>query len=334
MRLGVRERWRLLGATVLGGLLAAAVLVAVAIAAAFSQPAPTATATPTWQLQHYTATGYDRSFKMDLVDELPEPPQLVIMGGSRCTRFEPSFATGLTGLPAMNVALSNFRPEDAWAILGHLYARSPDTRVRVVWGVTANSFTDMKFAPGLVHDERLSRAFPAERIAQQTELLGTVGARDLLLKNRFSARGLLLWNVYDARRVNGLTLSASLDRWTAHYARGARWASREGTRARSYFEQTVALLNQHGVAPLIVLMPYQPRALAALQRTAWRQRQEEIEAYLKGLQLTYDFRLLDYTEVSSFEGRPGSFYDGAHITVANARILMQHAVRAAPECFE
>ena len=309
-------------------------MAAAALVAALSRPAPATTATPTWQLRHYTVIGYDRSFKMDLVDELPEPPQLVIMGGSRSTRFEPSFATGLTGLPAMNIALSNFRPEDAWGILSHLYARSPDTQVRVFWGVTANAFTDITFAPGLVYDERLSQAFPAELISQQAELLGDVPVGDLLLKNRFSARGLLRWSTYDARRANGLTLGTSLDRWIARYVTRARWAPREMTRARSYFEQTLALLNQRGVSPLIVLMPYHPRALAALQRTAWRQRQEECKAYLKGLQLTYDFRLLNYTRVSSFEGRTGAFYDGAHITVPNARILMQHAVGDAPECFE
>ncbi len=315
----------------LPGLLA---FVAVAIAITFCLATPAAATTPTWQLHHYREIGYDRSFKTDLVDELPEPPQLVVMGGSRCTRFEASFVTRLTGLSAMNLALSNFRPEDAWALLGHLYIRSPDTQVRVFWGITANALTDIAFAPGLVKDQRLSQAFPDDLIASQAALLGTVPIRDLLLKNRFSARGLLRWNVYDAQRANGLTLDESLDRWIAHYASGKRWTRQQTTRAKSYFEQTLALLNQHGVSPCIVLMPYHPRALAAMAHTAWRQRQDECKAYLEGLQLKYDLRLLNYTSVSSFGGRSRYFYDGAHITVENARILMAHAVRAAPECFK
>ena len=55
---------------------------------------------------------------------------------------------------------------------------------------------------------------------------------------------------------------------------------------------------------------------------------------LEGLQLKYDLRLLNDTSVSSFGGRSRYFYDGARITVENARILMAHAVRAAPECFK
>lgn len=347
-----RQHRRALIAAVAIGLAALAAVLAVTLAATpgehstasattgpapISSPAPSASpssATPTWQLRRYSAIGYDRSFKMDLVDELPEPPQLVVLGGSRCTRFAPAFATKLTGLPGMNLALSNLRPEDAWAMLNSRYTRAPQAKVRVFWGVTANSLTDIPFAPGLVYDDRLSRSFPEDLLAEQKELLGDVPIRDLLRKMRFTARGMLRWNTYDARRAAGLTLDRSLDLWIARYATGVRWAARPSARAKSYFEQTLALLDRNGVKPCIVLMPYHPRALEALKRTPWRRRQDEFKAYLRELQGSYDFRVLNYTSVTSFGGRTRYFYDGAHVTVENARILMARAVRAAPECFE
>ena len=36
------------------------------------------------------AARYDRSYKVDLLERLPSPPELVIFGGSRAQRFEPS----------------------------------------------------------------------------------------------------------------------------------------------------------------------------------------------------------------------------------------------------
>ena len=38
---------------------------------------------------------YDRSYKVDLLERLPSPPELVIFGGSRAQRFEPSVAEHL-----------------------------------------------------------------------------------------------------------------------------------------------------------------------------------------------------------------------------------------------
>ena len=48
---------------------------------------------------------------------------------------------------------------------------------------------------------------------------------------------------------------------------------------------------------------------------------------------TYRFQLLDYTEIASFHGDPGAFYDGAHVKAANARRILRRAVRDAPEAF-
>ncbi len=54
-------------------------------------PSPSSPSTPTWRLASYRRAGFDKSFKADLIDELPTPPELVVFGGSRATRFEPSY---------------------------------------------------------------------------------------------------------------------------------------------------------------------------------------------------------------------------------------------------
>ena len=290
-------------------------------------------AIPTWKLRHYIKVGGERSFKLDLVDELPQPPQLVIFGGSRMQRFEPNLALDLTGLPAMNFALSNFRTEDAWAISNYLLTRSPDTRLRCVWGLQVGMFGDATFAPGLVYDQRLSPWFTPELLAEQAKLLGEVHPADLLVTNRYAGRGYLRSSNYDVRRAAGETLSASLVKWIARYVTARSAVTHVQSRSRSYFEATLGLLNQHGVTPCIVIMPYHPRALDALTNAGWRPRLTALKAYLQGLRATYHFDLLNYDTVAAFEGHTGYFYDGAHPTVENSRILLRHAVKAAPESF-
>jgi hypothetical protein len=43
--------------------------------------------------------------------------------------------------------------------------------------------------------------------------------------------------------------------------------------------------------------------------------------------------VLDYTDISSFGGQPQWFYDGAHLTRENASLVLQQAVKEAPDCF-
>jgi hypothetical protein len=318
-------------------LAAALATLAAVLAVLATHPALAAAAdTPTWQLDHYTKVGYVRSFKLDLIRELPEPPQLVTFGGSRTTRFEPSLLRRLTGLPAFNCAVSNCEPEDVWAFTNHLFARSPDTKVRCLWGLQVRGIIDVTFGQGLVYDQRLSRWFPPELIAEQKERIGTPVIKDLLNLNVFTARGMLRWCLYDRQRERGLTLSESLDKWIPlHVAKEQSGAVTPQERARAYFEATLSLYNEHGVTPCIVIMPFHPRALRALQAIPeWQARFAELKSYLQGLQATYSLHVLNYTLISKFGGRSSWFYDGAHITVENARLLLRQAVADAPECFQ
>ena len=97
---------------------------------------------------------------VDLVERLPEPPQLVIFGGSRAQRFEPSVAEKLTGLPAFNFAVQNSRPEDAYAMARYLFWREPGVKLRCLWALQATSLSDSPLHPGLLAEPRLSQFLP------------------------------------------------------------------------------------------------------------------------------------------------------------------------------
>jgi hypothetical protein len=278
--------------------------------------------------------GYDRTYKTDLVERLGESPELIVLGGSRAQRFEPSLLRRLTGLSAFNYALQNCRPEDAYAVTRRLYVRTPDVRVRCIYAIQCTTFSNVAMHPGLLYDPRLAAAFPRALVARQKAALGTVHAHSLLSCNTFSARGCLLWNTYDEREQEGHTLGESLRSYLSSLLpRAASTAPVEQSRARHYFCKLLALQNAHGVTPLLVLMPYQPEALRAFREVGWQTKLERLKAYLARLHHGYDFRVLDCTEIATFGGSADAFYDGAHVKTENARRILRYAVRAAPACF-
>jgi hypothetical protein len=289
-----------------------------------------------WTLRSYRAVGFDKTFKADLIDELPAAPELVVFGGSRAMRYEPSVLTAATGLSSFNCATQCFRPEDAWAFSSYLYERAPKTHLRCVIALQTRTFRDDQLRAGLLYDERLARAFPTDLVARQKATLGTPERKQVLGENRYTARGYLVRNRYDIGRERpGYTFTRQMDVSIRRLRPNHRWSGREpSARSRAYFEKTVRLYNEHGVTPLVVLMPIQPRALRAFRQAGYQKHLDVLTAYLAAAQTRCRFRVLDFTEIGAFGGSATEFYDAVHPTSVNTRRIIARAVRLAPECFE
>jgi hypothetical protein len=93
------------------------------------------------------------------------------------------------------------------------------------------------------------------------------------------------------------------------------------------------LYNDHGVTPLIVVMPYQPRVLRVFRDAGFQRHLDRLAAYLRSAGTRCRFRVLDLTDIRTFGGSATEFYDGAHVTRENAHRITRYAVRTAPECF-
>ena len=302
--------------------------------AALAAAADPALATPTYQLTEYRSVGQDRSFRCDLIEDLSGPPGLVVFGGSRATRFRPADFRLYAGLSAVNCATQNFRPEDAWAISNFMFSRAPKVKLRCFMAVQATTFSDAPLAPGLLYDPRLSQWFPASLVAQQRALAGPVYAPNMLANKRYDARGLLLWNGYDARRAAGVPLEKTLALYTRSMLRKASDTTPvQQVRSHLYFRKTIQLFNRHGVTPVVVIMPYQPSVLAAFREAGWEVKVDRLRTYLAGLQKRYELEVVDLLDIATFGGTPTGFYDGAHITAENARRIVKYSVGVAPECF-
>lgn len=281
----------------------------------------------------------DRAIKAAMLKQLDAPPQLLIFGGSRATRFEPAYLQQLTGLRGFNLAFQNGRPEDAWAFVRYIHALYPRTKLRVVWFVHVEAFRVQGLSPGLVQDRALARWFPASLVAAERGKMPVTReeapkGRDLDL-TEFGPDGAVLKNRYDVAVEHGRTLKRALD-WSIGEAleRYRTTSPALFPRSQLYFEKTVRQLNAMGTEPAIVFMPLHPRLLKAVRPAGWTKRRREVMAYLHGLQTDLDFTVLDFTELSSFGGDSNGFYDGFHIRQANARRLLDEVVKQAPDSFK
>jgi len=259
-------------------------------------------------------------------------PQLVFFGGSRSQRFDPSFARRRLGLRSVNIALSCARPEAAWGYANWFYKRWPGAKLRWVWGMQGPMMRGRDLDAALLQDPRFYGYFPDDLLERQRELLPDSVAEMPhyygFQRNRYSSQGMLLWNTYDSRRAAGYTLDESLDAYIAKMLHESRRTPLQASsQASAYFEKTLELLNAHGTTPVIVLMPIHPRVLRVMQLHRMGGEREQLREYLAGLTETYNIEVVDFTRIQSFNGEPGWFYDGVHMTRRNANRVIT-ALRA------
>jgi hypothetical protein len=270
---------------------------------------------------------YDRTFKCDRLERLAAPPALVVLGGSRAQRFEPHQIEQLTGLASFNFAVQNSRPEDAYAIVRYLSARAPTVKLRCIWAVQVTTFSDTPLHPGLLAEERLTQFLPDSLIAEQRAAHAQVAAHEVLWSDEYSPRGALFHNRYDEIEERGIGFETVMQKYLARMVPKAAAPSPFGqSRSKFYFEKTLRLFNERGVAPVLVIMPYHPEALAAFRAVGWQAKLDAMKAYLQGLQGRYAFHVLDYTEIATFGGSADGFYDGAHVKATNVRRIVRQVV--------
>ena len=322
-----------------GGWRAKLVLVALGVACLYAASLPVLASgkddTPIWERKSYPCRGWDRTLKLDIMEQVGKVPRVVVYGGSRGLRMDPATIKHLTGLNAFNFAFHNGRPEDAWATTNYLIRSNPDRPPAVVWCLQATTLADVPMAPGLIVDERLSQAFPKKLIDSQMDRAMSQPIRNALSGRRYGPDGMLWYNSYDKERAQGITLQMSLNAYldSDMLARAGNGVIPHRTRAQQYFQRTLKLLNANHIKPVLVIMPYHPQVLDAFMRVGWGVKEAALRSYLKSLHKYFNFRVLDCLDISTFGGSRDGFYDGAHLTAANSRLLIRYIVRKAPECF-
>ena len=263
----------------------------------------------------------------------------MILGGSRSMRIEPSYLEKKTGRAGFNAGVHNGRPEEAWALVNHLHDRFPEAEPAYLWAIHATFLRAYEtVSPSLVVDPRLKRYFPKAFLDEQRELMPRkyfVNDRDRLTlsdRKRYDAGG------WVKRERQGWKpdqfeywADKDIETWLKNNPAG-RAAIDE--RPREYFEKTLALMNEQGARPVLVLMPEHPRKLAAIRDRGWTEAHRDVLAYLDELGATYDFTVVDLSRIESFGGDPGQFYDGHHPRIVNLRRIVDEILDRHPGAFD
>lgn len=289
-----------------------------------------------------------RSQKVDLYEALDAQPEVVLLGSSRTMKFEPSVVEDLSGHRAFNAAVSGGVPRDVLLFTRMLAAEQPgDAFPHLVWGLDFDAFRNKELRDGLSTDPRLRRYVPArerffESIARVGTLLewqttkstlralrhgpkGSDGADTERPRRRFSPDGFQLWSLRTPR--DAAELKAAVDRQIGNYVgyifeRDAYDEIED--EPREEFEQVLRIANENGDVPTLFLGPWQPHAKQVLAEHGMPEREREVREYLRELQEAgrLRFKLVDLTDLDSFDGDPQGFYDGVHMTVENTRRML------------
>jgi hypothetical protein len=287
---------------------------------------------PEWTLS-------ERGAKTMLALKLRSAPGLIVLGGSRALRFQPGYVRRVTGLRAFNAAVPHAVPADGWAFVNLFHSRFQKARFRFLWIIHVDEFDQFGLSASLLRDPFLSRYLPADlvssglRRARSASRAATgagspgpvvLGPNGKTVADSISA----------AANGEGTTFRQRVDDYISRilgFYRGTPPVI-DPLHAR-YFRSTLHLMNRLGATPTIVLPPLQPRFLAGIYHHGWAFRHRMVLAYLRGLQRTYRFHLLDFSRVSSIGASPIGFYDGVHMKPATTRLLLRAVLRAVPHAF-
>lgn len=275
-----------------------------------------------------------RALKADLIERLTSPPGVVVLGGSRATRFDPSFIQAKTGLTAFNASVFGARPDDEWAFVNLLHSKFPNAQFRFIWVIHADYFGGADPARVLLEDSLLSRSFSPAFVTRWSNRLGVgpvnfpliAQAQDMVIApNGFTVHSPMDVRVHTEplrRRVRA-TIDTSLQAY-------ASLPTKLLPERRRFFEKTLALMQRHGDKVVIVMAPMQPAYLAAIRAHGWSTRHALVVDFVRRMQARFHFRFLDLSRAASIGAGANGFYDGVHLRASTSGLVVDKIVKVYP----
>ena len=105
-----------------------------------------------------TVTTSDRTVKADQIEQLKEPPELVVLGSSRSMRYEPSYLEEKTGLSTFNAGVNGIGgTADAWAMSQFIHDTWPESDPAYLWLLDVESFVPFEVGARTANEPRLAQ---------------------------------------------------------------------------------------------------------------------------------------------------------------------------------
>lgn len=290
-----------------------------------------------------TAIESDRAVKISLLEKLPYNPDILILGSSRSRPAQPMALKKLTGRTGFNSGVTGGGAVDWW-VFSHLWLkRFPKGPHHVLLFVSDGVGTNA-VNPQLAADPRAAPYLPNglgsgewSILHKLSAYLSTDAVQDSYRVVRacmrpagchpsfFHADGSLVTSLLRTGPARTARMYARLDATIAHMRRDGISRHIPTLHEQLTFERLLGYLNDHGITPVIVTNPLQPRLLSELDRQG-NPRYKWSLRYLSSLHSKYRFDFIDLTSIKTFGGSPSDFSDPTHVDTHNMRLMLAYIV--------
>lgn len=296
----------------------------------------------------------DVRHKLDLIDGWREAPDVLVLGSSVVMKWDPRDVERITGQDAFNAGVTGAQPKVMYAFASYVAERHPRDMPNFVLGVSHFGFHSGQDG-FLREDDRLRRQLSRQQQRHWTDEVGRYADLASLHLAGSSLRVLLARATGDAAgdkaggaaidgdprsysRIdeNGFllheyptdpaTIRQITNNHVARYRRALEgWVQAGGElnpEQVRYFERTIALANEHGHEPVVVLTQLNPEARRLLRDSELERQEQVVLDYMRDLQERLDFTLVDVRRPEAFGGSQADFYDATHVSrEAAARVV-------------
>ncbi len=268
-----------------------------------------------------------RRDKYLLLHDLAPPPDILILGSSRAMTLRPALIEALTGKTAFNAGVSRAMPLDYYIFSHYALAGLSQPPEQIILcidlqalhpTITWNNPNWLADSPLRAYAKDASPTFSLEGILTSLTS-GRQAADSVQAIWRNLTDESLGWPLYDRQGMiidygGGVPARETFGDYTF-------WESFDSIPPERFAEiaDVFALVDEHGIALTVVLLPYAGDALTIMRRIEHFNRQQAaLVDFLRAQQAVYGFTLHDWTDPAAFGGDPAGFGDYYHMTQTNA----------------
>ncbi|MCA8939038.1 MAG: hypothetical protein KDB07_04490 [Planctomycetes bacterium] len=285
-----------------------------------------------------------RQIKLELIGNHQDVDTL-ILGSSRVMQFFPEDVDEVTQGVAFNAGVNSGNFFDAEALYRYWTEKEKRRFRRVILGIDLESFSPMVGIDQRLQDvDELMAFVPSDiggarkgsdaRFFVDLSLDKTKRSIEVLRyeyikgwpdeKLQFRDDGTVAYLAVEEEIERGVfDLSVKIKKSKEEYRGRFHGFSRLAAHAKQTLTRFTESLRHDGVELVAFLTPLHPEVIEALGQEHYQERLGDANAFLKDLADQHGFHYFDASELSSFGGDPSGFVDGAHITRANAKLILK-----------
>jgi hypothetical protein len=256
----------------------------------------------------------DRFTKLQLLEQLPQAPHVLVLGSSRARPAMPKTVQALTGGSAFNAGVHEGNVADEYVFTRLLAQRFPAARPAYLIFVDVGIAND-GVNPELA-DEPLARPFLGSSASSKTSTC--------VNNHNYTADGGLDYpepSLAQRLRKVATGLPAAL----AGLKADGKKTYHIDPANTTYLQKLLGFANAQGATPVIVINPLYPKVFAARQKYGFPEL-TAANAYLAWLHNRYQFISLNCENIATWGGKASDFSNVNHIDRYNMNRLLKYVV--------